>query len=46
MTALELWAEAWPEVPWEEASAQDKRMYLDHAASLGMWRENRALLGL
>jgi hypothetical protein len=38
-TAEDLWALAWPDVPWDEASPRDQQMYRDHAASLQMWKE-------
>ena len=34
----ELWYEAWPEVPWDEASDEDKRLFRDHALSLLRYR--------
>lgn len=40
-TAEELWAEAWPDVPWEDASATDKKLFLDHANSLADWHATR-----
>ena len=39
LTAEELWAEAWPEVNWHEASPEDHKMYLDHAASIAEYRK-------
>lgn len=39
MSAEELWAEAWPDVPWTDASDSDQQMYRNHAASLQMWKE-------
>lgn len=38
-TAEDLWAIAWPDVPWSEASAKDQQMYRDHASSLQLWKE-------
>lgn len=38
-SAEDLWAIAWPEVSWEEASEHDKQMYRDHASSLQLWKE-------
>lgn len=40
-TAQSLWALAWPDVPWEDASDEDKRLYADHADSLNRWEESR-----
>lgn len=33
-TARELWDEAWPDYNWDEAEPWERRMYLNHAASL------------
>jgi hypothetical protein len=41
LTAEELFALAWPDVPWTEASAADRKMYLDHAHSLTVYNESR-----
>lgn len=38
-TAEELWAMAWPEVPWVAASPQDRKMFLDHANSLATYND-------
>lgn len=40
-TARELWGLAWPEVPFEEASAQDAHLFFDHAESLNLYLETR-----
>ena len=33
-TAIELWEEAWPDVPWMIASPEDRKMFREHANSL------------
>lgn len=38
-SAEDLWAIAWPDVPWTEASERDQQLYRDHAASLQLWKE-------
>lgn len=40
-TAQSLWALAWPDVPWEDASEEDKTLFEHHADSLNMWEETR-----
>lgn len=40
-TAQELFNEAWPDVPWSEASPADKRLFTDHAESLEMFYASR-----
>jgi len=32
--AADLWAQAWPDVPFEEASAQDVELFTHHAQAL------------
>jgi len=31
---MELWVEAWPLVPWEDATPEDKHLFLVHSLSL------------
>lgn len=38
-TVEELWEMMWPGTPWSEASAQDKRLFLDHANSLAVFND-------
>lgn len=45
MTGEEIWTLMWPGVPFEEASAQDKKMVLDHAQSLRDFREHKRRFG-
>lgn len=39
MTAEQLWESCWAGVPFDEASADDKRMFLAHAGSLRDFKE-------
>jgi hypothetical protein len=34
LNVIQLWALAWPEVPWMDASPEDKKLFLDHSNSL------------
>lgn len=40
-TVEELWAQAWPDTPWSEASPADRKLFLDHANSLAVYNETR-----
>jgi hypothetical protein len=35
--AEELWAQTWPDVPWAEASEDDKQLFRDHADSINFY---------
>lgn len=39
LTAQELWNFAWPDFPWEDAGPWERKLYLDHAASLRDYEE-------
>lgn len=41
VTAEELWAEMWPDVPWEDASVPDRLLFYEHAESVNAWRESQ-----
>jgi len=38
-TTEELWALAWPDVPFSEASLVDRRLFAAHAESLNMYND-------
>jgi hypothetical protein len=38
-TPIELWHQAWPEVPWLSATPEDVRLYMDHASSVAMFND-------
>lgn len=40
-TAEEVWAEMWPDDPYESASEGDKRLVAAHAESLNLYYETR-----
>jgi len=41
LTVEEVWSLAWPDVPWDEASPEDKRMFTLHTGSLNFYLATR-----